>query len=81
MTFNLSVITFSGFNLTYGSVAPHPHSIFKRLGSSEHFDDKFGFGGAKKLPSFSLSFHARFGLMSVLFTIVSLFFCVGLLFY
>jgi len=58
MAFNFSVITFSGFNLPYAGVAPHPHSIFKRLGSIEHFGEKFGSGGARKPPSFSLSFHA-----------------------
>ena len=39
------VIAFTGFNLPQIGVAPHPHSILRVLGSSEHFDGKYGSGG------------------------------------
>ena len=56
MAFDRAVITLSGFNSPYAGEALLPHSILRRLRSSEHFGGKFGFGGAKKPPSFSFFF-------------------------
>ena len=41
MAFRRVVISSSGFNLLYVGVAPHLHSILRRLATGEHFGGKF----------------------------------------
>ena len=78
MAFGRAVITFCGFNLLYLGVAPHPHTILKRMGPREHFDGNFASVGAKKPPSFSFCFPSNmFGVNSVSFTLICVFLTSG----